>query len=65
MTPGPALMCSPGSVPPDGRTAAVTVPLEVRDRLASIAAKVKQETGTVPDYGEVIGSLLDAEADRG
>lgn len=60
MTPGPGPTCSPASAPPDTRTTAVTVPLEVRDRLASLAAQVRAETGRVPDYGEVIEKLLDA-----
>lgn len=60
MTPGPGPTCSPASAPPDTRTTAVTVPLHVRDRLASIAAHLGRETGRMPDYGEVIETLLDA-----
>ena len=59
MTPGPGPTCSPASAPPDTRTTPVAVPLHVRDRLASLAARLGRETGRVPDYGEVIGSLLD------
>ena len=60
MTPGPGPTCSPASAPPDTRTAAVTVPLHVRDRLASLAARLGRETGRVPDYGEVIEALINA-----
>jgi hypothetical protein len=60
MTPGPGPTCSPASAPPDTRTTAVVVPLHVRDRLASLAARTGRETGRVPDYGEVIEALANA-----
>ena len=60
MTPGPGPTCSPASAPPDTRAAPVTIPLHVRDRLACLAARLGRETGRVPDYGEVIETLLDA-----
>lgn len=60
MTPGPGPTCSPASAPPDTRMAPVTVPLHVRDRLASLAAQMRAETGRVPDYGEVIEALINA-----
>jgi hypothetical protein len=60
MTPGPGPTCSPASAPPDSRTTGITIPLHVRDRLASIAAQVRAETGRMPDYGEVIEALANA-----
>jgi hypothetical protein len=64
MTPGPGPTCSPASAPPpDTRTTGITIPLHVRDRLASIAAQVRAETGRIPDYGEVIEALTGAAGD--
>ena len=60
MTPGPGPTCSPASAPPDTRTTGITVPLHVRDRLASLAARMGRETGRAPDYGEVIEALANA-----
>jgi hypothetical protein len=44
---------------PDGLTVPVVVPRHVRDRLAAAAVQQKQDTGRMPEFGEVIETLLE------